>query len=124
MRASVAFKRKVLEAALEGGKSVSVMVRRFDVNANQLFNWRKRHRGHRLEGAAPTVPITVVPAAPAAAMSATCGDSLDPDARSVETRWAGSWRFRARATKRDVNEGNVTFNTRGSSGQLKLAYSR
>ena len=39
-----ALKREVVEAALAPGASVSVVARRYDVNANQVFGWRKRYR--------------------------------------------------------------------------------
>jgi transposase len=38
---SEAFKRQVVAETLEPGSSVSVVARRHDVNANQLFKWRR-----------------------------------------------------------------------------------
>lgn len=43
-RYSIAEKREMVEATLENGQSVSVVARRYDVNANQLFRWRKQYR--------------------------------------------------------------------------------
>ena len=37
-----------VKATLEDGQSVSVVPRRYDVNANQLFRWRKHYREGRL----------------------------------------------------------------------------
>ncbi len=37
-------KREIVAASLEPGSSVSVVARRYDVNANQVFAWRKRYR--------------------------------------------------------------------------------
>ena len=34
----------MVEATLEGTESVSVIARRSDVNANQLFRWRSQYR--------------------------------------------------------------------------------
>src|ERR1043166_9111049 len=36
-----AFKRQVVAETLEAGSSVSIVARRHDVNANQLFKWRR-----------------------------------------------------------------------------------
>jgi transposase len=37
-----ALKREIVAASLAPGASVSVVARRYDVNANQVFSWRKR----------------------------------------------------------------------------------
>ncbi len=37
------FKRQIVEETLAGRSSVSVVARRHDVNANQLFRWRKQY---------------------------------------------------------------------------------
>jgi transposase len=42
-RFSSAEKREMVEAALEASRSVSVVARQYDVNANQLFRWRKQY---------------------------------------------------------------------------------
>jgi len=51
-----ALKREIVEATLNGSESVSEVARRYDVNANQLFKWRKQYR----EGLMPPAP-TVLP---------------------------------------------------------------
>jgi transposase len=43
-RYSIAQKREIVEVTLEDGQSVSVVARHYDVNANQLFRWRKQYR--------------------------------------------------------------------------------
>ena len=40
---SVAFKRQVVAEAFAPGASVSKVARRYDLNANQVFNWRRRY---------------------------------------------------------------------------------
>jgi transposase len=55
-------KREIVSATLLPGSSVSRVARRYDVNANQVFAWRRRYR----DGAAePTelrlLPVTVTP---------------------------------------------------------------
>jgi transposase len=39
-----ALKREIVAASLAPGASVSVVARQYDVNANQVFSWRKRYR--------------------------------------------------------------------------------
>ncbi len=42
-RWSVEFKRRVVGEAAAPGVSVSAVARRHDLNANQVFNWRRRY---------------------------------------------------------------------------------
>ena len=39
-----ALKREIVAASFEPGASVSVVARRYEVNANQVFGWRKLYR--------------------------------------------------------------------------------
>lgn len=39
-----ALKREIVAASFAPGASVSVVARHYDVNANQVFSWRKRYR--------------------------------------------------------------------------------
>ena len=39
------FKRRVVAEASTPGVSVSSVARRYDLNANQVFNWRRRYGG-------------------------------------------------------------------------------
>jgi transposase len=60
---SKALKRQMVEATLAGGESVSVVARRYDVNANQLFRWRNEYRQGLLADqgeAACLLPVTVL----------------------------------------------------------------
>ena len=58
-----AVKREIVAASFEPGASVSVVARRYDVNANQLFSWRKLYRDGLLGSGAPAlVPVTVAEA--------------------------------------------------------------
>jgi len=64
---TLAFKRQVVEEAMAGDESVSVVARRHDLNANLLFTWRRRYRQGTLAGAAEEkatlLPIRVTAAA-------------------------------------------------------------
>ncbi len=72
---SEALKREIVAASLAPGSSVSKVARRYDVNANQVFAWRKRYREGGPEAAAPQlVPVMVLPDQPAAtAPDDSCG---------------------------------------------------
>ena len=60
-----ALKREIVAASLARGSSVSVVARRYDVNANQVFAWRKRYRGGPSEVAAlQLMPVMVTPDQP------------------------------------------------------------
>jgi transposase len=70
-----ALKREIVAASFEPGASVSVVARRYDVNTNQLFAWRKLYRtgdGAQAGSSGPMLlPVTVTeePEAPAASTS-------------------------------------------------------
>ena len=62
-----ALKREIVAASLAPGASVSTVARQYDVNANQVFGWRRRH-GPATEAVAPPpspalrprlVPVTI-----------------------------------------------------------------
>jgi transposase len=60
-RRSVEERRKIVEETLQPGASVSRVARRYDVNANQVFYWRKLYREGRLgsSGAAKLLSVKV-----------------------------------------------------------------
>lgn len=62
-----ALKREIVAASLAPGASVSVVARRYDVNANQVFSWRKRYRDARPAAVPRLVPVMVTPERDAAA---------------------------------------------------------
>jgi transposase len=57
-------KRQIVAETLEAGSSVSLVARRHDVNANQLFKWRRemlpKEPPAEAEGG-PMVPVEIVP---------------------------------------------------------------
>ena len=62
-----ALKREIVAATSEPGASVSMVARRYDVNANQVFSWRRRYREASEPSPAtlPTprlLPVTIAPA--------------------------------------------------------------
>ncbi|MEZ5844033.1 MAG: transposase [Hyphomicrobiaceae bacterium] len=61
-----ALKREIVAATLAPGASVSVVARQYDVNANQVFMWRRRYQDLVERPAAPPstpvlVPVTITP---------------------------------------------------------------
>ncbi len=58
-------KREIVAATLMPGSSVSRVARRYDVNANQVFAWRRRYRDVASEPAElRLLPVTVAPDRP------------------------------------------------------------
>ena len=55
-----ALKREIVAATYLPGSSVSIVARQYDVNANQVFAWRRRFRDVD-RASAPASPQTLVP---------------------------------------------------------------
>ena len=87
-----ALKREIVAASFAPGSSVSVVSRQYDVNANQVFSWRRRYRddpGPAADRSAPQlipVMITAEPDAVAAPPPAF--------AEKIEIDVAGKYRVR------------------------------
>jgi transposase len=56
-----ALKREIVAASLAPGSSVSIVARQYDVNANQVFSWRKRYRDVPRIAAAPSSALQLIP---------------------------------------------------------------
>ncbi len=58
-----ALKREIVAASLAPGASVSLVARQYDVNANQVFSWRKRYPAavEPSVSAPGLVPVTITP---------------------------------------------------------------
>ena len=56
-------KRRIVDESLEDGASLAEVARRHDLNANQLFTWRRRFGVEAVEpkNLAPSVPVTITP---------------------------------------------------------------
>lgn len=58
-------RRAIVEETLKPGASVSLVARAHDVNANQVFKWRKQYHKGRLEVApASLLPVKICDTAP------------------------------------------------------------
>ena len=51
-----ALKREIVAASLTPGSSVSSVARQYDVNANPVFNWRKRFGAESRQSMDPSAP--------------------------------------------------------------------
>jgi transposase len=81
---SAAEKQRIIEESLHPGASVSIVARRHDINANQLFTWRRLARSGELIscGASPGfVPALMTAAAPG---------SVQPAAEEIADAGSGS----------------------------------
>ena len=70
-------KRRIVEETLVAGASVSVVARRHDVNANQVFTWRRQYQRGALGGGEALVPVGVIGAG---GMVSTISDLTKPQA--------------------------------------------
>src|SRR5450759_3286650 len=52
-----ALKREIVAASFAPGASVSVVARHYDVNANQVFSWRRLYRDKPFGGPAPPAAV-------------------------------------------------------------------
>jgi transposase len=64
-------KRELVAATLEPGASVSIVARRHDLNANQLFKWRRRFAGPTRSPAVELLPVRIGPALPPDSLAVT-----------------------------------------------------
>src|ERR1700732_1340448 len=81
-------KREIVAATLTPGSSVSLVARRYDVNANQVFAWRRRYRAGSAEPTAlQLMPVTVTPDRPIAPAPARANEL-------IEIELAGGYRGR------------------------------
>ena len=87
-----ALKREIVAASYAPGSSVSTVARRYDVNANQVFNWRRLYRDDLRAPAVRSAPqlMPVVVTAEQAAV-ATQPSTV---AETIEIDLAGKYRVR------------------------------
>jgi transposase len=79
-RRSIKERREIVEETLIAGASVSRVARRHDVNANQVFYWRKLYREGRLGGSNQLLAVEVtkdLPAPVTAEASAPSSGSIE-----------------------------------------------
>ena len=90
-----ALKRQLVAATFEPGASVSIVARRHDVNANQLFGWRRRFAGSARVSVVELLPIEIGPE-PAGSAAEPSAATTRPLAGSIEIVLSGGVRVRIR----------------------------
>ena len=91
-----ALKREIVAASFAPGASVSMVARQYDVNANQVFSWRKRYPGVAASSATPPpvpalLPVTILPERDSVSSTAP---SVPPSAEAIEIEVGGVYRVR------------------------------
>ena len=84
-------KRQLVAETLEPGSSVSIVARRHDVNANQLFKWR-HELAEPMPAAPALVPVAVMPEP--ATLAAASAMAPKPTPGRIEIAVAGGVRVR------------------------------
>lgn len=85
-----ALKREIVAASFAPGSSVSIVARQYDVNANQVFSWRKRYREDPRQGSGPPQLVPVMVTAEQDAVA----EQLSAAAETIEIDVAGKYRVR------------------------------
>jgi transposase len=87
-RWSLELKRELVAATFEPGSSVAAVARRHDLNANQLFKWRREF------APAGLVPLEIVPAPAGGALIETVSAATRPERGLIEITLASGVRVR------------------------------
>ena len=87
-----ALKREIVAASFAPGSSVSMVARQYDVNANQVFSWRKRYRDEPRALAVPSAP-QLIPVMVTAEQDAVAPPPSTV-AETIEIDLAGKYRVR------------------------------
>ena len=87
-----ALKREIVAASFAPGSSVSMIARHYDVNANQVFSWRKLYRDEPRAPAVPSAPQLI----PVMVTSGQDAVATQPStvAATIEIDLAGKYRVR------------------------------
>jgi transposase len=72
-----ALKRRIVAETRVAGASVSVVARRYDVNANQLFKWRRQYEATAPAGEGSLLPVALRPAYAGAHCDGTQGGTIE-----------------------------------------------
>ena len=87
-----ALKREIVAASFAPGSSVSMVARHYDVNANQVFSWRKRYRDEAHAPAVRSAP-QLIPVVVTAELDAVVTQPSTA-AAAIEIDLAGKYRVR------------------------------
>ena len=87
-------KREIVAASLRPGASVSMVARQYDMNANQVFSWRKRYREIPKTATISVAPRLIPVTLSAEADGACAKDRPSAMAETIEIEVAGKYRIR------------------------------
>src|SRR5450759_193744 len=87
-----ALKREIVAASFAPGSSVSMVARHYDVNANQVFSWRRLYRDDPRVPAVPSTP-QLIPVMVTAEQDAVT-TQVSTVAAAIEIDLAGKYRVR------------------------------
>jgi transposase-like protein len=90
-----ALKREIVAASLAPESSVSMVARHYDVNANQVFSWRRLYRDDPRVPAVPSAP-QLIPVVVTAEQDAVATQPSTV-AEAIEIDLAGKYRVRVRS---------------------------
>ena len=87
-----ALKREIVAASFAPGSSVSMVARHYDVNANQVFSWRRLYRDDPRAPAVPSAPQLI----PVMVTTEQDAVATQPStvAETIEIDLAGKYRIR------------------------------
>lgn len=90
-----ALKREIVAASFAPGASVSVVARQYDVNANQVFSWRKRYRAAPFASSDPSasqlMPVVIATEPDGVAgPPPTVAEKIEIDVAGKYRVWVGS----------------------------------
>ena len=94
-----ALKREIVAASFAPDCSVSVVARRYDVNANQVFGWRKLYRDGGLASADASAPA-LVPVTVTAAQGVEASAAASVPRTRSRSKLAGGYRVRVGGGRR------------------------
>jgi len=94
-----AAKRKIVDETFEPGASVAVVARRYELNANVVFAWRRLYRAEEAgtagaEKAARLIPVNVITPEPSIPKARGRPRIHAPQSESIEILLAGGARLR------------------------------
>ena len=100
-----ALKREIVAATMQPGASVSIVARQYNVNANQVFSWRRRYRDagepSPTSSAPGLVPVTITrePDETAASVATAAAETIEIEVSGLYRVRVGSG-FDVRALRR------------------------
>jgi transposase len=76
------FKQRVIQESLEANASVSVVARRYDLNANLLFKWLYLHKQQANTSGTVLLPVSITPDPPSLALANDHQHSIEIDLKT------------------------------------------